>query len=374
MKITHQLLRQKNPGYALLITVVFIGIALLLLGSVMNWSSSTAKQAERNNLFSMSTGAAEAATERVIAQMSRDFYNQALNAATNYMQAGLLPTTTGWPVQFSFGNPFNSASLAYVSTLPADWTTNFVDINSFNSQYAGLHAYVAQCTVTATATTVHQPYDVSATVQEQFQLAAIPIFQFAIFYNLNMEVDPGAAMNIIGPVFSNGGIWTASSSLDYSSSVEAAGTVDINMADPYASGKNGSGQSTFSTNYPPVSGANTLALPINTTTSTNDPVAVRNLLNLPPSGTDPYTSTGQLYFANQANIIISNSSSGVVSAYFQDTNNVESLQPIPYDVTTTTLNGSTYTTNQSYSFVTNASFYDFRENKTVNAVQLNVGA
>ncbi len=117
-----------------------------------------------------------------------------------------------------------------------------------------------------------------------------------------------------------------------------------------------------------------MALPINTATSTNDPAAVRDLLNLPPSGTDPYSSTGQLYFANQANIIISNSSSGVVSAYFQDTNNVEPLQPIPYDVTTITQNGSTYMTNQSYSFVTNASFYDFREKKTANTVQLNVGA
>ena len=45
MKITHQLLRQKNPGYALLITVVFISIALLLLVSVMNWTNSSARQA-----------------------------------------------------------------------------------------------------------------------------------------------------------------------------------------------------------------------------------------------------------------------------------------------------------------------------------------
>ena len=36
--------------------------------------------------------------------------------------------------------------------------------------------------------------------------------------------------------------------------------------------------------------------------TTNDPTAVRALLNLPPAGTDPYSSTGQLYFANQANL------------------------------------------------------------------------
>ena len=221
---------------------------------------------------------------------------------------------------------------------------------------------MAQCTVSATATTVNQPYDVSATVHQQFQLAAIPIFQFAIFYNLNMEVDPGAAMNITGPVSPTGesGPRRQRSIMIRPSKPPERWTptwpTRMRAAKPAAA-------TPLSRPITPRFRATTLALPINTATSTNDPAAVRDLLNLPPSGTDPYSSTGQLYFANQANIIISNSSSGVVSAYFQDTNNVEPLQPIPYDVTTITQNGSTYMTNQSYSFVTNASFYDFRRRK-----------
>src|ERR1039458_7815297 len=84
MKRTFKQPKRSNRGYALLITIVFIGIALLLLGSMMNWTNSSAIQAERNNLFNMSTAAAEADTEFVIAQMTRDFFYQSLQPAINY--------------------------------------------------------------------------------------------------------------------------------------------------------------------------------------------------------------------------------------------------------------------------------------------------
>ena len=49
MKKTRKSSHKANQGYALLITVVFIGIALLLLASVMDWTSSSAKQATMNS-------------------------------------------------------------------------------------------------------------------------------------------------------------------------------------------------------------------------------------------------------------------------------------------------------------------------------------
>ena len=418
MKIARQPSQRNNPGYALLITIVFIGIALLLLGSVMDWANSTARQTERNNLFNMSVAAAEAATERTMAQMSYDFYKQTFNNTSNY--TGYYPSSSdqaNWPVQFSFSNPSNSASATYVSTSPTDWTTNWLALNLFSPKYANLSAFVAQCTVISTATTTNQPYTVSASVQQKFVMAAIPIFQNAVFYNLNMEVDPGANMALNGPVFSNEGMWIGSGSLTFNSSVEAAGMIDTNYnSDPYATGKTGSGYATFSSNSLPVSGQDSLTMPIGTT---NDPAAIRSLLGLPPAGTDPNSAEGQQYFYNQTDLIVSNSPSGTISAYYQVTNSI-SPTLIPYDaamtntvtvtngytttyqtnVTSTpiysergrnrTITGYTYTTNitststpvtsnystniEYYSFATNTTFYDYREGKTVQAVQLNVGA
>ena len=408
MKIARKLIHPCVQGYALLMTMIFISVALLLLVSVMNWTNSSARQTERNNLFGMSSAAAEAATERMIAQMTYDFFYQNFVSTPNYYttnSVNLLPITTSWPVQFTFSNPSNS-SPTYVSVSPVDWTKNWGTL--FATNYAGLHAYIANCTVISTATASNQPYSVPATVQQTFELASIPIFQYAIFYDLNMEIDPGASMTVTGPVYSNGGIWSGSSVLTFNSTVSAAGNIYNTNSDPFASTYTGSGNSTYlvSSNI----SQDTLAMPIG---QTNDPTAIRALLNLPPAGTAPYSSTGQLYFINQTDLIVSNSPGGTLSAYLQDSNNVTPLQYITPDVTQSITNltysyatnithpvttnwnaGHTkitgYTTNtftsittnttanisvtNFYSFATNVSFYDYREGKTVAAVQLNVGS
>ena len=349
MKIERKLFKGNRRGYALLMTVTFVSIALLLLAGMMNWTSGSALQTERNNLYRESTSAADAATELAMGHMWWDFYRQVLGPASSY--TAYLPDQTGWPVQFNFSNGARVQNHTGVITNSIIWT----NLNSFGARYTGLSAYVVPCTVVASATTADQPYEVSATVQQNFDLAAIPIFQFAVFYNLNMEIDPGQQMTLSGPVFSNDGIWARGPNI-YSSTVTAVGVVDTNGADPYVSGKSDGNQSVF--NQGVSSNASSLTLPIGTNTS---PDAVRALIGLPPSGTSPYSPAGQSYFVNEANLIISNSSGGVLTAYYQDPNATPPITQIPYNQT-----------NNSYSFVTNVSFWDFREGKTVHAVQLSV--
>ena len=370
MKITRKIFQPGTRGYALLIVLIFVGVALLLLGSVMDWSNSNARQTERNNLFGASEGAAECATESVIAKMTADFFkNYFVTTPTNFYMTNSLsciPATNGWPIQFTFSNPLNSSYPTYVSILPINWTTNWSTL--FSSNYNGMHAYVVTCTAISTATTVNQPYTVSATVQQTFQLASIPITQNMAFYYINMEVDPGQAMTLGGPVFCNQSIWARGLST-FGSTVQAVGVVSTNSANPWLLTKTDATAPTFSQN--PVTNATSLVMPIGTT---NDPIAVRALLGLPPAGTSPYSPTGQVYFANQASLIVSNSPSGKISAFIQDSNNVINMTPIPYDVMIVTNLGATKYTNWTYSFATNTTFYDYREGKTVNAVQLNVGA
>jgi hypothetical protein len=216
--------------------------------------------------------------------------------------------------------------------------------------------------------------------QQFFRLAPIlPIFQFAIFYNLNMEIDPGAAMTVTGPVFSNGGIW-AGSAMTFNLSVAAVGSIytntsTSNTADPFDTNYTSSGLVDFAGGAP-VSGANELNSP--SLGANSNPIAFEGLLNLPPAGLgapnpNAYTQ-GLTYLYNDVDIIISNSSSGTLSAFFQNSN---TLSAIPYNagLMTFTTNGVTITTNfNQYSFVTNVNFYDYREGKTVNAVQINVDA
>ncbi len=369
MKIAKKILEWKRRGYALLLTVVFIAIALSLLAGLMAWTSGGTSQVDRNNLFRASTGAAEAASSLTIAYMWRDFYNQSFSSTNSYTD--YLPDQSAWPVQFAFSDGSGTQNQSGVTSGPANWTTNWQSLNAFGAPYSGLSAFVAQCAVTSKAMTKNQAYDVSATVQQKFDLAAIPIFQFAVFYNLNMEIDPGAAMTISGPVFSNDGIW-ARGLATYGSSVSAVGTVSTGSGDPYVTGKTDNTASTF--NGSVTTNMDSLTLPLGTT---NGAAGTRALLGLPPSGTPPYSEAGQEYFANEANIIISNSADGNMTAFFQDPTVNPPLALIPNNHTNLTPNGTfggytTYTTNYDYTFATNVQFYDYREGKTVQAVQLDV--
>jgi len=416
MKKTFKQSKQSNRGYALLITIIFIGIALLLLGSMMDWTNSSAKQTERNNLFSMSTAAAEAATERVIAQMSRDFFNQSLQPAIYYTPYYPTPADqANWPVKFSFSDGAGNANLTGVITIPVVWTTNWTRINAVNSAYSNLWAAVQNCTITSTATPINQPYSVPATVRQQFQLCSIPIFQFAIFYNMNMEICPGVAIVVNGKTHVNGQIWADPGvSLTFNDTVETTASNII-----YSRNTNDDSQSVTanpkviylkpdgSTNSPSLA-VDAVTMPLGTNLASPS-----DILALPPTGVDANSAVGQEYLYNLADIIVSNSASGSVTAYYQNSNNTPRLASLPYDVSISTTNFinsyttnitytittnwnynhtkinsyttntiKTYTTNTTssvtttnfYSFVTNTTFYDYREGKTVQAVELNVGA
>jgi hypothetical protein len=241
-----------------------------------------------------------------------------------------------------------------------------------------------------------------------------PVFQFAIFYNFDLEISPDAPMNVNGRVLCEGNIWASPDGpLTFQSNVMCT-KVFFRIRNPNDPLPNGTGPVLFNipgnplTNvsseigmvgYFPAVGATMFAI-------SNPTNLVRAMLDPPPTGEDPNSAAGQERFYNFADLVVTNSSNGVISVFFQDTNNAARLTPIPYDsqaistemetnytidceanVTvhnghyTTNINCNTTatnivtieTTNYVYSFVSNTTFYDFREGKAVQAVQIDVG-
>jgi hypothetical protein len=384
MRMTFNPSQPTNKGYALIMVMIFLGVTLLVLGSVMLWTESNDKEVKRNNLYFTSQAAAEAAVEQVVANMNRDYLKQSINPAGTYQTN--IPSQTGWPLQYTFSSAAGTNE-TYVN-LGATSTT----LQPLGSQWSGLQGYPATNQITSTATPMNQLYAVAATVTENVIYADIPLFQFAIFYNMNLEVQPGSGMNVGGPVFCNQSIWAASP-LTFSNSVTAAGTINSNnISDPFMTpgDKTGSGDPAFmggiATNH------SQLNLPIGTN---NNPASVEAVLQLPPStnalGTSgAYTTNGQIYFANQADLIITNTSGGGtnISVYWQDPIHSPAITAVPYDYyiisnktthvpsstnTIAGLSSATYATLYwGFSFVTNVSLYDYRESKTVQAIQINV--
>jgi hypothetical protein len=414
MKITFTPFRHGSRGYALILTMIFLAVMLVIFGSMMMWISTNARINQRNNQFNMSEAAAEAATERALAPMERDFLSQSLSTnASVYSTLDPMQTNfdgTAWPVQYVFSDA--TGTTGQISIIHG--TVQNV-LQPLGSQFANLRGFPWLWTNIATATPIGQPYNVSATVTQIVNFSSIPIFQFAIFYNINLEIDPGANMFVNGAVWSNAGLWAGTSRLTFNSTVSAVTNADITMTDPFCSSKSdGSAPPNFNLTSPtqPTSGNSSITMPIAGATNSN-PTNVEAILNIPPAayamGTaSAYTTNGQQFMANSADLVISNSPSGTnfggltpygtnITIYFQDANNSPYLQKLTPDfyILKSPVAGSTYTnyvwpdtlsnrttytnrcaTNVYYagwSFVTNVTFWDYRESDIVQAVQIDVG-
>jgi len=425
-------IRRNSDGVALLIIMIFLGVCLLVFSTTMYWISSNSSITARNNQYNLSQAAAEAATEKVLSQMNYDYVAQSLsNSATYY--GSMIPTTStnqqanwpindqsSWPIKYTYSD--TNGVTGQISVNMGAWTTNTVPLTS---EYTNLYGLVQPVTITATATPIGQKFSVPATVTESIQFASIPLFQFAVFYNMNLEIDPGEAMTITGPVWSNAGIWTGSTVLTLQNTVSAVQLATNCTPDPFCfdlpTYYDGSGPSTYSKAGQPTSGNDRITMPIDTN---NNPSTVEGLINLPPAtysmGTAAaYSTNGQAYFANGADLFLTNFINGTnwgtltpsgtnMIMYYDDGANGPSsyLTQIPYDfyimtnhhsggifftnwVATNSIQSTNYNyyTNiiyAGYSFVTNDIFYDWREGwnggsgvnsgkgKAVQAVQIDL--
>jgi hypothetical protein len=291
--------RSGREGYALLIILVFLGVTALTLAGMMSWLASSSKLTSENNQFLASESAAESADELVIATITRDYLNQAVNSVTAY--TSLVPTNTPlWPVTYNFSDAsgnLNQTTVAY-GTLSST-------LQPLSSQFSKLQGYIQPVTITSTATPTARLFNVPATVTENIQFDTIPIFQFAIFYNLNMEISPGAGMTIQGPVYCNASIWAHNSTLTFNSSVDAVGSISTAATDPFSKNySSGSGNPNFL--VPFLTNQTSLTMPI--TGTNNSAKSVQNILNLPPPGLGaPHPAymqaSNQSYILKEADLI-----------------------------------------------------------------------
>ncbi len=101
--------------------------------------------------------------------------------------------------------------------------------------YRGLYGLANQYDIYSTARSDANP--VGSTVHLRTEKVLVPVFQFAVFYEPDMEIHPGPYMKLEGRVHANGNLWLGShDGLDIESFMTAAGTIKHGR-------KPGSGQS-----------------------------------------------------------------------------------------------------------------------------------
>lgn len=342
---------QKQHGYALLMVLVLTATALLTVTGVMMRNTTTSKLNDRTTQRTVNMNAAEAATEKVLATMMADYQVEGEVRVRNNENSyrTLLPTRAELPYwgRFEFSDNHGNVGCVGVERIS---NTAYTPLDS---QYDGLYGFACAYRITARVRQLQGYSDVPTVVQQDVQLAEIPVFQFAIFYNSLLEFTWAAPMTVRGRVHANDSIYTGSSDpLTFTAPVTATGTIVKKAWDGYSLGQMSGSityQDTKATNAP------ALTLPIGTNNTAD---AVREIIQMPPSGESMYSDMGQQRYYNKAQMTIVITDAGVTAQVKQS-----------YDASPLTIPAG-----QLGSFLTtDKEFTDQREGKVVSVTEIDVG-
>ncbi len=340
----------RRGGYALVMVMVFAAIGLTVLTGTMNWASQTSLMNERSNQMTSTLYAAEASTERIVSRMMFDF--KASGEGTVFANLGSYRTNVPTTGQSSYWSEFQFSSGAGVTNQNYVERTQTQIYTNLSGPYAGLRGFVSNYRVVSNARQTSGRFNLTNAVQQDLQLASIPVFQFAIFFNSLLEFVNAAPLTVRGRVHANSNIFLGSpSSLALNENVTATGFIakqawfGFTMSD-YTGSITYGGTVTSNTSA--------LTLPIGTN---NTAAAVREVIAIPPP-TEPMSSAmGQQRFYNKAEMLILVSNATVTVRV-----------KTPFDASPVTIPW----TNANFFIATNVSFTDQREGKTMRVTELDI--
>jgi hypothetical protein len=338
-----------SAGISVLTVAFLAGASLLVLAAVLSWSSSNTRFTQRQNQYLGSATVAEAATEKVIAQISRDFIAvgepEVFNNLSTYRL--LLPTGDSVWSKFEFSDAQGNVNQLYVDRL-ASWS-----FTPLQTRLSAVSGNAATYRIIANARELNTPYNSIAAIRQDVQVASIPVFQYQMFYSLDLEFCPGANMTITGPVHCNGSIYLEpnGANVTFQAPVAASRQIVHNNSpnDPTA---RTFGSVTYNAGQD--MRVNTLNLSLGTSNSSS---VLHGLIEIPPTGESTNSLMGMQRYYNKADLIVLVSNNTVVArsgAY----NNFSVTVPW---------------TNINPFLNTNASFFNKRASLTVKATEINIG-
>ena len=329
--------------------MVLSAATLLTLTGVLSWTSTNMQLSARNNEYYRTVSAAESATEKVIAAMEYDYQTSGDLPVRNNVASYKLKVPTAaenslWS-DYLFSDGQGNGSRTWVEYIPP------TEFRVLAAQYRGLYGYASVFRVISNARDTTSRFNITGGVWQDVETATIPLFQFAIFYNLDLEINPGPVMTVTGPVHSNQKIYLQPGNvLTFQDDVTSAGDI-INNKKPGDPLVRSGGSIVFEGGHD--GGISTLNLPIGTNNST---AAVRQVVEKPPVGELPGSPMGLQRYYNKADLIVTISSAGAVTVTSGLNNNFATVIP----------------QREWDPIIDFTSFYNKREAKTVNAVEVNV--
>ncbi len=196
----------RQRGSALIAVVMFTSILALLSGSMLLYSMSERRSNERLRLLLRARNMAENVAVYAAEQLTTKLYRLRSSSPIAFLTgSNLIHLPPDSVLDTEFSDPtdvevraglVSSTGLVFVD--PAD-TANAGNPN------IGLYVSTSSVPIIAKSTMRHSALgSITAQAEQDLQVAMIPLFQFGMFYNMDLELFPGQNLVITGPVHTNG--------------------------------------------------------------------------------------------------------------------------------------------------------------------------
>jgi type II secretory pathway pseudopilin PulG len=359
-----------RAGYALLMVMMIVGIAALVAGSTLQRTYTVSSLNQRSKQYQAAMYAAEASVEKVYARFRADYLTGGDAAISNSLALGYyqnaVPTSSEnshW-ANFQFWNAQGVNNQNYVAM-----TSNKV-YQVLDGPYTGLSGWRGLYRVVSNARPLQGINAASAGVQQEIAVDTIPAFQFAIFYNGQLEFTWCAPLTVRGRTHANGPIClgpSSSSSLTFLGTVTTTSSILKSNLGGYSSGSM-TGPVTYNGTPKNTTKVPTLQLPIG---ENNTPAAVREILYMPQSS-DSASMASQRYHNKAAVVVLV--SNATISLTVKDLDELTGTTTnLTYDSSSPTLAQQTNLVRVMPFLSLTNTFTDYREGKRVKASQVNMG-
>jgi hypothetical protein len=348
MKCRHHPKQKSDVALALVMVLVFVAVGLTALAGVMAWSSLVATNSDRYKTYLGGIAVTDAVLEKATGKMIHDFQAKDQNYIASHLSdyKPLVPTASESPAManFQFSDLTYHLNQISIDNI-AGW--GFGDLST---KFSGLKGYSATYKLTGSVKDLTSRSQVPVTVQQQLQLASIPLFGFGVFYNLDLELCPNTNFTVYGRVHGNSDIYTEpSGNLVFATNVTASGEIVPHKAaeDPT---QRSAGLVGF--NGETEGRVTSFVLPMGTNNSAS---VLHKILEVPSVGESATSLIGKQRYYNKADMLI-----------FVKTNSI------------VLMSGSYNNFSASYSgylagiLTTNTSFFDKREYMQVRPMDLDI--
>ncbi|MCG3177093.1 MAG: hypothetical protein MOGMAGMI_02059 [Candidatus Omnitrophica bacterium] len=217
---TPDLIRNES-GAVLPVIMGFVFIFALEIVGLSEYAASAMRQVRAQESRVRALYLAEAATDKSLAQVKMFFASNGAAPTAAQLQT-MSADTPNIPAQYTYadGGGTNTLDVGYYG----NWTAKTLSVGD----YAGLNGNTQSIDVSVQVRDLTGQTQSTLTLNQRLEVQLIPIFQFGVFYENDLEILPGANMTFAGPVHGNKNLYLAAesgASLSFQSQMTAAGDI-----------------------------------------------------------------------------------------------------------------------------------------------------